>query len=182
MVFSASYKLLLVISFVCGWSSAGENDLALEWGFIPCIFFHRCCKLFFIKDLFRVHFWGKMPSLFISLWILLYPQKAQEAGSPPGFCTWLLTRVRVQETFSAGGVCGMYQWGLPQTLPEGVISTFPEVFPRFSSYSCDKSHTPGVCVLVESGCNRVISFLIRAKLCHQHAHHKSSHAAGYTIP
>lgn len=74
--------------------------------------------------------------------------------------------------------------------PVGCVSggshrLFQEVLltlPRFSLYSCDESHIPGVPVLVDSGCNRVILFLIRTKLCHPHTHEKRSHAAGCTIP
>lgn len=54
---------------------------------------------------------------------------------------WLLTRVWVRESLSASRVCGMDQWGLPQTLPEGVIT----LYKIFSMFLWQISHPWGAC-------------------------------------
>lgn len=123
MVFSAPYKLLLVISFVCGWSSVGEDDLALEWGFIFLYFFIIVVNYL----LSRIYF------------VCISRVKCHFSLYPCGHgCTHRGPRkLEVFQDFAQGfwhvnprdPQCQQSLWDLsvwaPQTLPEGVIKTFP---------------------------------------------------------
>lgn len=117
-----------------------------------------------------------MPPLLISLWSAKYRLGSQEAGGPPGHPMWLLTCVWESRRYLLPAGCFR---GGSHGLFQKVLLTLS---PRFSPYACDKSHSPGVHVLVDTvAAIKSFLFLIRAKRCHQQTH-ENSNTAGYTIP